>query len=289
MPRMSHATSFGMGWHREAPDLRDLTYDDHDVQGILRVSTPFKAATSPGAVLPASVDLRKWCTRVRDQAGINASCAFAVTGLIEYFDRRAFGRHSDLSELFLYRAARDLVGWRGDTGAHLRSTLKALGNFGVPSETLYPYDPARLDETPPPHCYSFAEPFRNMRYFRLDGPRHAGKDVLLNLRRCLAARLPAVFGLSLYSAFPLPDEGSEIAFPEPGEQRVGGIALVAVGYDDERMIGGDQGAVIVRNAWGTRWGEKGYGFLPYKWIEERQAVDFWSLVRPDFVNTDLFN
>lgn len=286
---MTIATDYGMGWRREPPDFRDLTFDTHDVQFILRISTPFKAASAQGAVLPAAVDLRKWCTRVRDMGPLNASTAFAVTGLIEYLERRAFGRQGDFSELFLYRATRDLLQWPGDTGADLRTTLRALKNFGLPAEALYPYDPAKFDDPAPAYCYSFSEAFRSMRYFRLDAPNLSGKEVLLNVRRCLASRMPSIFGISVFSSFPLPGEGSEIPFPEPGEERLGGLAMVAVGYDDERMIGGHQGGLLVRNAWGAKWGEGGYAWLSYKCVEERLAVDFWSLVRPDFVNTDLFN
>jgi C1A family cysteine protease len=261
-----------MGFRRDLPDFRDLSFEDHEIQGIFRISTPYKAATSPGAVLPASVDLRKWCTRVRDQGALHASTAFAVTGLIEYFDRRAFAKHTDYSALFLYRATRDLLGIAGDDGAELRSTLKALATFGIPA-----------------FCYSFDEQFRTMRYFRLDGALPDPKATLLNLRRCLAARMPAVFGLSIYSSFPVAGEGSEIRMPEPGERLLGGQALMAVGYDDERMIGPDQGAVLVRNSWGAEWGDKGYAWLPYRYVEEGLAVDWWTLVRSDFVNTDLFN
>ena len=286
---MTIATDFGMGWRREPPDFRDLSFDNHDVQGILRISTPYKAATSPGAVMPAGVDLRKWCTRIRDMERVNASCAFAVTGLMEYFDRRAFNRYGDLSELFLHRATRDLLGWTGDSGADVRTSMKALASFGVPAESLYPFDKSRVDDVPPAYCYSFAEQFRNMRYFRLDAANLTGAEVLKNVRQCLAARLPSVFGLSVYTSFPLPGEGAEIAFPDAGEQRLGGLGLLAVGYDDEHMVGGDQGALLVRNAWGPSWGDKGYGWLPYKYVEQRVAVDFWSLVKPDFVNTDLFN
>ncbi len=279
----------GFGWRRDPPDFRDLTFDSHEVQGILRISTAYKAATEPGAVLPASVDLRKWCPRVRDQSSLNASTAFSVTALTEYFERRAFGRQEDFSELFLYRSTRDLLGFHVDLGADLRTTFRALQRFGMPAESLYPYEPSRQADAPPAYCYGFAEAFRTSRYFRLDEPKLSGRETLLAARRCLAARLPFVFGLSVYSSFPRHGEGAEVPMPEPGEHRDGGHALLAIGYDDERMMGGDQGAILVRNSWGTGWGDKGYGWVPYKYLENKLAVDFWSLVRPDFVNTDLFN
>lgn len=286
---MSSRLDNGLGWRREPPDFRDITFESHEVQGILRISNSYKAVSMPNALLPASVDLRKWCTRVRNQDGLNSSTAFCVTALMEYFERRAFGRHADFSELFLYRSTRDLLGYSADLGADLRSTLRALQTFGLPAENLYPYLPEKHAETPPPFCYGFADAFRTLRYFRLDDPKLSGQSVLLNLRKCLAARMPAVFGFSLYTSFPLEGEGNEIPVPEPGEQLIGGHAMLAVGYDDERMLGPDQGAVLVRNSWGQTWGDKGYAWLPYRYIESKLAVDFWSLIRPDFVNTDLFN
>ncbi len=286
---MTSGLSHGLGWRREPPDFRDITFDSHEVQGILRISNSYKAVSQPNAVLPASVELRKWCTRVRDQGPLHSSTAFAVTGLMEYYERRAFGRHRDYSELFLYRTTRDLMGYDHDIGADLRTTLRALQTFGVPSENLYPYDIHKAQAVPPAFCYGFADAHRTLKYFRLDDPELSGKEVLLNVRKCLAARMPSVFGLSIYTSFPLIGEGSEITMPEPGEQHVGGHALLAVGYDDERMIGPDQGAVLVRNSWSAQWGERGYAWMPYRYIEQKLAVDFWSLIRPDFVNTDLFN
>ncbi|NUP09914.1 MAG: C1 family peptidase [Polyangiaceae bacterium] len=279
----------GLGWRRELPDFRDITFHSHEVQMILRISNSFKAVAEPNALLPASVDLRKWCTRVRDQGNINAGTAFAVTALMEYFDRRAFGRHADYSELFLYRAARDLSGYTADLGADIRTTLRALRTFGLPPESLYPYEPERHGETPPPFCYGFSDNYRMLKYFRLDGHDITGKEALLNVRKCLAARMPSVFGLSVYSSFPIEGEGNEISIPQPGEELVGGHAMLAVGYDDERMIGPDQGALLVRNSWGTTWAEKGYAWLSYRYVEQKLATDFWSVIRPDFINTDLFN
>ncbi|MBL9022967.1 MAG: C1 family peptidase [Myxococcales bacterium] len=282
-------SAHGLGWRRDPPDFRDLSFESHEVQGILRISTPYKATTGPGTVLPASIDLRKWCTRIRDQERTNASTAFAAIALTEYFERRAFGRHENYSELYLYRATRDLLGFPGDLGADLRTTLHALQRFGAPAEKLLPFDAERVSEPVPPFCYAYSDAFRNIRYFRLDDPKLSGKDVLLNIRRCLAARLPSVFGMSVYTSFPQIGESIEVQIPEPGEQHLGGHAMLAIGYDDERMIGGDQGALLVRNSWGAGWGDKGYGWIPYRFVEMRLAVDFWSYLRPDFVNTDLFN
>lgn len=281
-------TSFGgMGWRRDLPDFRDYCFDDHEVQAILRISSSFK---SSGSLLPAQADLRKWCSRVEDQGAMRSSCAQAVAGMLEYFERRAFGHHLDVSRLFLYRAARDLAAV-GDRDVDLRNTMRALARFGAPPESMWPYDPDRVDEPPTPPCYAYTDPHRSMRYFRLDPAKNGKTSLLDSLRRCLSARIPAVFGFSVYSSCPhIGDEGEgEIPVPAPGETLHGGHAVVAVGYDDERMIGPHQGAVLIRNSWGTAWGDKGYGWLPYKLIEMGLAADFWSLVRPDFVNTDLFN
>jgi C1A family cysteine protease len=63
---------------------------------------------------------------------------------------------------------------------------------------------------------------------------------------------------------------------------------MAVGYDDEITVGEDTGALLIRNSWGPRWGEDGYGWLPYRYVLKGLAADFWSMVHADFVNLHLF-
>lgn len=84
------------------------------------------------------------------------------------------------------------------------------------------------------------------------------------------------------------DKKGEIPFPGAGDRLEGGHAVVTVGYDDNRRIGKDTGALLIRNSWGSGWGEGGYGWLPYSYVEQGLAVDFWSLVQVEFVDTDLF-
>ncbi len=36
------------------------------------------------------------------------------------------------------------------------------------------------------------------------------------------------------------------------------------------------------------YGEGGYGWLPYSYVQSGLAYDFWSLVQAEFVDSDLF-
>ena len=98
-----------------------------------------------------------------------------------------------------------------------------------------------------------------------------------------------MFGFSVYSSMPAIGEGKgEIPYPRPGDRLEGGHAVVAIGYDDGKTIGKEKGALRIRNSWGTAWGDAGYGWLPYAYVENGLAVDFWSLVEAGFVDTELF-
>lgn len=60
--------------------------------------------------------------------------------------------------------------------------------------------------------------------------------------------------------------------PQPGDQVLGGHAVVLVGYDD------DSQRFIVRNSWGEGWGQAGYVELPYAYVTHPQlASDFWVI------------
>src|SRR4030067_718451 len=97
----------GMGWKRDLPDVRDYTSDATDVARVLTRSIPLKAAARR---LPRTVDLREWCSPVEDQGSLGSCTANAGIGLLEYFQRRAFGRHLDGPRRSPYQATRGLLG-----------------------------------------------------------------------------------------------------------------------------------------------------------------------------------
>ncbi len=275
----------GMGWQRDLPDIRDFQIDSPSVQEIISKSEALKALIK----LPSSKDLRAWCTPIEDQGNLGSCTANAGVGLMEYYQCRAFGKYMDGSRLFLYKATRNLDGSVGDTGAYLRSTMKAMVLFGIPPERYWPYQIDQFDVEPSAFCYSFGQSFKTVKYYRIDPPGTPASKVLSAIRRNLAAGLALMFGFTVYSSIPPVGTGSgDIPFPGANERVLGGHAIVAVGYDDKKQIGKDKGALLIRNSWGTDWGEQGYGWLPYAYVESGLAADFWSLVQAEFVDTDLF-
>lgn len=274
-------TARGLGWHRALPDFRDFSPQSPSVKKALRRLERAAAGRSPR---PRAVDLREYFPPVYDQLGLNASPVHACVGLVEYFERRSAGRSLVPSKLFLYKVARRLRGLRGDTGIDLRTVLKAMKSFGMPPERFWPYDPERFDEDPDGFLYSFVDDHRSMTYVRLDAGEAAGGETLDVVRSFLAAGFPVVFGFSMPGSFAL--EG-EIQFRPTFDRVCGGQAVVAAGYDDRRA-GATRGALLIRNSWGRGWGEDGYGWLPYAFVEKRLAVDFWTLLKPEWLESGEF-
>jgi C1A family cysteine protease len=240
-------------------------------------------------VAPATVDLRQWCSAIEDQQSLGSCTAHAAVGLMEYFERKAFGKHIDASRLFVYKVTRDLIGVVGDTGAQLRNAMQALATFGAPPERYWPYRIADFEKEPSAFCYQFAADFKSLQYFRLDPPGTTPAALLQKIKETLVSGLPSMFGFTVYDSIPGVGAGTgNIPFPAAGNRQIGGHAIIAVGYDDRRVIGPDTGALLIRNSWGVSWGDRGYGWLPYRYVLAGLATDFWSLVRAEFLDSDLF-
>jgi C1A family cysteine protease len=302
----------GMGWLPDYPDFRDLTVEQEEIPLKLKVLgqkdsvkamlTKIGVAEPARVSLPPSTDLRAWCSPIEDQGSLGSCTAQAGVGIVEYFERKAFNKHIDASRLFLYKVTRNMLHLTGDTGAYLRTTMGAMVLFGVAPEEYWPYtdkpgaEPDGFDREPPAFCYAFAQNYQAISYYRLD-PFGTTKDVLLNrIKTYLAANLPSMFGFTVYSSISQAKTTGRIPYPTSAEKVLGGHAVVAVGYDDKMRIknanpGGIEttGALLIRNSWGPGWGpEGGYLWLPYEYVLKGLAVDWWSLLKNEWVDTGAF-
>lgn len=254
--------------------------------------------------LPSHVDLRKWCSPIQEQGNLKSCTAIAGVALVEYFERKVMGEYIDASSLFLYKVARKLMQLTGDTGVSTRFTMKAMALFGIPPEEYWPYEIENFDEEPPAFCYAYAQNYQALQYFRLDLPHLSKEQALLKIKDFLAAGFPAMFGFTTYSSLfnKKTVKTGKIPYPTIGEKMLGGHAVVAVGYDDNKLIDHPnyksindynenfqtQGAFLIRNCWGEDWGKDGYGWLPYEYVLQGLATDWWSLLKNEWIDEGQF-
>lgn len=255
--------SKGLGWLPDYPSFKDYTPQTTGVAAMFKKVDLEKTLKSSvlKESLPAKQDLRKWCSPIEDQKSLGSCTANAGVGMIEYFEKRADGKFIDASRLFLYKVTRNLLNFKGDTGAFLRSAMGAITLFGVPPEEYWPYDIEKFDKEPPAFCYSFAKNFQAISYVRLD-PSATPKDVLLkSIKNNIAKGFPCMFGFTVYNSIQQAGSTGKIPYPCEGEKVEGGHAIMAVGYDDKMAVKNEtcdvetRGALLIRNSWGTEWGE----------------------------------
>ena len=287
---------YAMGWMRDLPDVRDFTTSSQEVASILNAVPAGETVCAEAPRLNAREDLRQWCSPIEDQRTIGSCTAQAGVAIVEYYQRRAFGKHLDGSRLFVYKATRNLLGMNGDTGAWLRSAMGALCTFGVPPEKYWPYDVTKFDVEPPAFVYALGQAYQAEKFYRLDPGGVDPRALLDDIKKHLSAGIPSMFGFTVYDSI-AQAQGSgkgRIPFPVASDRVSGGHAVAAVGYDDAMEIRhsasatSTRGALIVRNSWGTGWGDRGYGYLPYEYVLKRLAVDWWVLVKAEWLDQDPF-
>jgi C1A family cysteine protease len=167
--------------------------------------------------------------------------------------------------------------------------------LGVPPERYWPYTVAEYDVEPSAFVYSLGQNYQAVSYYRLDPTGTTSSALLARVKQHISAGLPSMFGFTVYNSISQAGTTGKIPFPYAGDSVAGGHAVMAVGYDDAMQIKHNHpkaiattGALLIRNSWGTGWGDAGYGWLPYDYVLRGLAVDWWSLIRNEWVETGEF-
>jgi C1A family cysteine protease len=251
-------------WRPDKPDSRDHIFE--------------KLNTIP-ATLPPSIDLRSHCPPVVDQGQIGSCTGNAIASIVEYYDNTHNKSGLIVSRLFIYYQERVLEGTTYyDAGAYIRDGIKACNQYGAPLETTWPYLANKVTTRPSTAAYTDAAKRKVGSYQRIT-TQAAGIKASIN------AGFPVVIGFTVYASFESgtwwqPSDTGKMPYPNVNtEQVLGGHAVAIVGYNDAMTgPGGQTGYFIVRNSWGTGWGQSGYFYMPYSVINNaNMSSDFWSV------------
>lgn len=267
-----------------------LKKDQHDKRDYL-----YEHANDVKAVsLPKSFDLRPFAPPVYDQGNqgsctANAGCAC----------RSMLAKDPSLylSRAFQYYNERLLEGTADeDSGASMRDIVKSVDQYGICPDAEMPYSDKDFKTVPSKQDYDDALKYKIDKYTRVTS--------VTGIQHSLVTRnQPVLLGMVVYESM----ESEAVAktgvlpMPQKNEQQLGGHAVLVVGYTDklpatveekvrsqkceciEKIIDflthrkQASGYLIVRNSWGEAWGDKGYFYLPFEYVDAGYAYDFWIM------------
>ena len=265
------------------------------------------------------VDLRVDLTsEIINQGLLNSCSACAISVAAELYlikEQQPFidenSSNIDASQMFIYyneRVMEDKVDINAPV--YIRNGIKSLFKNGICSEKSWPYPElalpkslksiiatgtmeevhqelsrvmkehqgeiqAAIQERPSEYAITQAKKHIINRYCKLNEEAD-----LSEIRLSLSKGLPVIFGMMVPKSFYLIDSSGEMKMPAKNEPRLGGHALLVVGYDDDKNI------FIVRNSWGKEFGDKGYCYIPYEFFtstfiqgsnEQDNTFSYWCL------------
>jgi hypothetical protein len=224
-------------------------------------STP-ALETAEGPITPA-LDYSSEIEHMRDSGAEGSVVGQALATALEFQIAKATHEDHAISARYIYYAARQASGsTREDSGARIEDGVKVLSSKGAVEDAVWPYIPGQF-AADPPAAVEKARRFRIAGVQKLKG--------LSGVKRALARNGPVVAGISVFQSMmgAAVAKNGRLPLPAPKEQIIGGHAIVIVGYDDQQKL------VKFANSWGVNWGEHGFGYLSYDYLEKYMS-DAWT-------------
>lgn len=212
-----------------------------------KVEEPVTFIGAANVELPASVDWRDKgaVTPVKDQGHCGSCWSFSATGALEGQHFRKTGQLVSLSEQNLVDCSSS-YGNNGCNGGLMDNAFQYIkDNGGIDTESAYPYD--AQDET----CRFSKKTIGATDKGFVDIP--SGDEEAL--KKALATIGPLSIAIDAsHESFQFYSTGVYIEAECDSQQLDHGVLVVGYGTDEETQ----QDYWIVKNSWGTSWGDKGF-------------------------------
>jgi hypothetical protein len=232
---------------------RDWRFQNAAEAGILRAR----------ARIPSSKDLRATWWKIGDQGATGSCVGWATADSVlrwHFVQGRLLAKEEPLSTRFQWMASKETDQFvaRPTTfieteGTSLKSALDVARRFGAVKDPVLPFGSGKLYSGKGDTFYAIAARLKIGMYFNL------GRE-LGNWRTWLATKGPILTRLDVDSTWDQADLTNGRLDTYNPETARGGHAVALVGYTRDRFI--------VRNSWGTGWGDKGFAHASLAYAQE---------------------
>lgn len=220
------------------------------------------------SISPTPIFLISKLPPILDQGKLGSCVSNAVANSLRYIYSRLKKNNNNWSRLFNYYYTRVIENTVNiDNGCQIRNAFKVCNKTGSCYETVWPYTISKFKIQPSITAVNAAKKNIITKYNRVDQTRSA-------IQACLFSSNTVVVGFSCFTSLfsTYTTTTGNITYPIARERYLGGHCVLLVGYDDTTE------KYTFMNSWGTKWGKKGFGTIPYSYLENPSlAGDFWTL------------
>jgi C1A family cysteine protease len=224
---------------------------------------------TPLVGLPASLDWRSnpynYVTPVRDQGSCGSCWAFATTGALESYTlikNNQPNMNVDLAEQILVSCSH--AGSCG--GGYIDQASDFIRDTGLPEESCYPYTARNGNcRRACTNWWLNTDMIDSWSYVTTTSLTDNDID---DIKNALDTYGPLVTTMNVYTDFFSYESG---IYSYASGNYEGGHAILIVGYDDANHY------FIVKNSWGTNWGEDGFFNIAYSQINPPVEFGYWTI------------
>ncbi len=240
--------------------------------------------------LPKLVDLSQDMTPAKSQADRGTCTIFSTIGLVEATIKKDLGMEVNLSEEYMNYSSKQQGSYQSTEGSVISVNAKAINLDGMLLEEDWAYQASwfrkgfpcasfkATDSSAPPICFSHNKPntlaqdrkiiAKNIRFSVIYKNTNAIINFLATYKRPLLLSVNVNFngwpstGVTDYNE-KLRQECLALT------ANCGGHSIVLTGYDMDKRV------FMFKNSWGKKWGNNGFGTIPFDAVDKYTSEPLW--------------